>query len=94
MPKEDASATEMNRDLNALLKVDPLSLASGTADLSNLTRLAFDTKRRFFESRGALKNVEKLFAQKIVAKPELQKAQIEHNLATEAISLANCTKFS
>jgi len=85
MPIEDGSATETKREFTAPLTEAPLSFSSGTADLSNLTRLAFDTKRRLLESQLALKNGEKLFAQKVVAKEELQIVQTEHNLATEAM---------
>lgn len=54
-------------------------------DTSSYARMAFDLKRRFFEARTDLGNKQRLFNQKIIARAELQRAQNEYKLATEAI---------
>ena len=59
--------------------------SNATVDMSNLTGMAFDLKRRFFETRTKLGNNQKLFAKHIIAKPDLQLTQDDYKVAAEAI---------
>ena len=61
------------------------SFPRATVEMSNLTSRAFDLKRRFFETRTKLGNKQKLFAEHIIAKPDLQLTQDDYKVAAEAI---------